>query len=75
MLMSMLASVDLSFYDTLKDAVNTLGIPALMLAYFIWDKTKVTSAMTTAINNNNRLLAKLLVKLGYDDLDMGDKDE
>lgn len=50
------------------DLINNIGFPIAMVAYFIWDKTKITNQLTTAINNNNMILQKLLVKLGSEEL-------
>ena len=50
----------------LTDLINNMGFPIAMVAYFIWDKTKITNQLTEAINNNNLILQKLLVKLGDD---------
>lgn len=57
--------------DTLnivRELISELGFPIAMVFYFIWDKTKITNQLTTAINNNNVILQKLLVKLGKEDL-------
>lgn len=50
----------------INDLVNNMGFPIAMVVYFIWDKTKITNQLTEAINNNNVILQKLLVKLGDD---------
>ena len=55
----------------LTDLVNNMGFPIAMVAYFIWDKTKVTNQLVTAINNNNVILQKLLIVMGRDDLTEG----
>ena len=52
----------------LTDLINNMGFPIAMVAYFIWDKTKVTNQLVTAINNNNMILQKLLTVIGRDDL-------
>ena len=52
----------------LTDLINNMGFPIAMVAYFIWDKTKVTNQLVTAINNNNVILQKLLSVIGRDDL-------
>lgn len=52
----------------LTDLINNMGFPIAMVAYFIWDKTKVTNQLVTAINNNNVILQKLLTVIGRDDL-------
>ena len=58
-------------YQILIDLVNGVGFPIAMVAYFIWDKTKVTNQLVTAINNNNMILQKLLSVMGRDDLSEG----
>lgn len=55
-------------YQVLTDLINGVGFPIAMVAYFIWDKTKVTNQLVTAINNNNLVLQKLLSVMGRDDL-------
>lgn len=55
----------------LTDLINNMGFPIAMVAYFIWDKTKVTNQLVTAINNNNVILQKLLLVMGRDDLTEG----
>ena len=55
----------------LTDLINNMGFPIAMVAYFIWDKTKVTNQLVTAINNNNMILQKLLSVIGRDDLSEG----
>ena len=55
----------------LTDLINNMGFPIAMVAYFIWDKTKVTNQLVTAINNNNVILQKLLLIMGRDDLGEG----
>ncbi len=55
----------------LTDLINNMGFPIAMVAYFIWDKTKVTNQLVTAINNNNVILQKLLIVMGRDDLTEG----
>ena len=58
-------------YQILVDLINGVGFPIAMVAYFIWDKTKVTNQLVTAINNNNMILQKLLSVMGRDDLSEG----
>lgn len=53
-------------FEFIKALINELGFPVAMVIYFIWDKTKITNQLTTAINNNNTLLEKLLTKMGVD---------
>lgn len=54
--------------ELLRELISELGFPIAMVFYFIWDKTKITNQLTTAINNNNTILQKLLTKLGQEDL-------
>ena len=54
--------------EILRELIAELGFPIAMVFYFIWDKTKITNQLTTAINNNNVILQKLLVKLGKEEL-------
>ena len=49
--------------EVLKELISELGFPIAMVFYFIWDKSRLTNQMTTAINNNNVLLEKILTKL------------
>lgn len=58
----------MDFLNALIELIEQLGFPAAMVIYFIWDKTKITNQLTTAINNNNLILQKLLTKLGQEDL-------
>ena len=57
--------------NVLQELINTMGFPIVMVGYFIWDKTKVTNQLVTAINNNNMILQKLLSVIGRDDLTEG----
>ena len=54
--------------EALLDVINNVGFPIAMVVYFIWDKTKITNQLTNAINNNNLILQKLLVKLSSEEL-------
>ena len=49
--------------EVAKELIANLGFPIAMVGYFIWDKSRLTNQMTTAINNNNILLEKILAKL------------
>lgn len=55
-------------YQIVTDLINNMGFPIAMVAYFIWDKTKITNQLVTAINNNNTVLQKLLTVIGHDEL-------
>ena len=63
-------------YQILVDLINGVGFPIAMVAYFIWDKTKVTNKLVEVINNNNVILNKLISKLDRvvdtDDLTKGE---
>lgn len=50
------------------ELINSVGFPIVMVAYFIWDKTKVTNKLVTVIENNNVIMNKLLVKIGAEEL-------
>lgn len=50
------------------ELINNMGFPIVMVAYFIWDKTKVTNKLVTVIENNNMIMNKLLIKIGAEDL-------
>lgn len=54
--------------QTITTLINNLGFPIAMVVYFIWDKTRITNQLVTAINNNNVILNKLLLKLDAEDL-------
>lgn len=58
-------------YQIVTDLINNMGFPIAMVAYFIWDKTKITNQLVTAINNNNTVLQKLLTVIGHDELSEG----
>ena len=49
--------------NTITEIISNLGFPVAMVLYFIWDKYKVTSNLVQAINNNNKILSRLLTKL------------
>lgn len=55
-------------FELFRELVNSLGFPIVMVAYFIWDKTKTTNKLINVISNNNTILNKLLVALGAEDL-------
>lgn len=61
----------MDYYQAFLDLINGVGFPIAMVVYFIWDKTKVTNQLVTAINNNNVILQKLLTVIGRDDLSEG----
>lgn len=59
----------ISMLEYVERIVDTLGFPALMVFYFIWDKTKLTNKLTNAVetlvktvDNNTTVMAKLIDK-------------
>lgn len=48
--------------------INTMGFPIAMVIYFIWDKYQTTKKLTVAIENNTKILTKLLSKMNCDEL-------
>ena len=61
--------------NILTELINSIGFPIVMVAYFIWDKTKVTNKLVSTIENNNLILSKLLVKLDSGDLEVTHNEE
>lgn len=55
-------------YGVINDLISNLGFPIVMVGYFIWDKTKTTNSLVSAINNNNIILSRLLEKLDSSEL-------
>lgn len=58
----------MEYVDIITQMINTLGFPIVMVIYFIWDKNKNTNKLIHVIDNNNKILNKLLVKLGVEEL-------
>ena len=57
------------------NVINSLGFPIAMVIYFIWDKNNTSKTLVTAINNNTKILNRLLNRLNYNDLyEEGDED-
>lgn len=54
--------------------ISDLGFPVAMVVYFIWDKNNSNKSMIQAINNQNKILNKILVKLGCYDLSESEVD-
>ena len=54
--------------QVLEHLLNSYGFPVLMVCYFIWDKTKTTNRLVEVIDNNNKILSKVLSKLGFEEL-------
>lgn len=54
--------------EIVRELISELGFPIAMVLYFIWDKTKITNQLVTAINNNNTVLEKILTKFRVEDL-------
>lgn len=61
--------------NILTEVINTMGFPIVMVAYFIWDKTKVTNKLVNTIDNNNLILSKLLMKLESGELEVRHNEE
>lgn len=55
-------------FDLIKEMINSLGFPIAMVAYFIYDKSKVTNKLVEMVNNNTLVLTRLLEKLDSGDL-------
>ena len=51
-----------------EQIINNLGFPIAMVAYFIWDKNKTLQPVINAVNNNTKILEKLLVKIDAEEL-------
>ena len=60
--------MDATSINVIYDLISNLGFPIAMVAYFIWDKTKITNQLTQAITNNNAILQRLLDRLDSNDL-------
>ena len=60
--------MDATTINVINDVISNLGFPIAMVAYFIWDKTKITNQLTQAITNNNAILQRLLDRLDSNDL-------
>lgn len=60
--------MDATSVNVIYDLISNLGFPIAMVAYFIWDKTKITNQLTQAITNNNAILQRLLDRLDSNDL-------
>ena len=54
--------------------ISELGFPIAMVVYFIWDKNNSNKTMIQAINNQTKVLNKILVKLGCYDLSESEVD-
>ena len=54
--------------------ISELGFPIAMVVYFIWDKNNSNKTMIQAINNQTKVLNKILVKLGCFDLSESEVD-
>ena len=57
----------MEFVDIITELLSNLGFPVAMVVYFIWDKTKITSELTEAINNNNIILTRILEHFSSED--------
>lgn len=54
--------------------ISELGFPIAMVVYFIWDKNNSNKTMIQALNNQTKVLNKILVKLGCYDLSESEVD-
>lgn len=54
--------------NIIRDLISNLGFPIVMVAYFIYDKYHTTSPLIEAINQNTTVIARLMTKIGKDDL-------
>lgn len=52
----------------IEQTINNLGFPIAMVVYFIWDKNKTLQPVVDAVNNNSKILEKLLVKIDAEEL-------
>lgn len=56
--------------EVVTSLISELGFPVAMVIYFIWDKNNTNKSMIKAINTQNKILNKILIKLGcYEDLE------
>ena len=68
----------MDFITMFTELITTLGFPFAMICYFIWDKQTVMKdqensidKMTEAINNNTKVMEKIVDRLGMDVLKVG----
>lgn len=47
---------------------DNVGFPVAMVIYFIWDKNNTTNTLVTAINNNTKILTRLMNRINCSDL-------
>ena len=59
--------------NIVSDIINTFGFPAVMVGYFIYDRSKTLVPMINAINNNTAIISKLADKI--DNMSKGDANE
>lgn len=52
----------------IQDLISTMGFPIVMVGYFIWDKYKTMQPIIDAVNNNTKILSRLLTKMDEEDL-------
>lgn len=50
-------------FNLISDAINMFGFPALMVAYFMYDRAKTITPMINAVNNNTLVISKLADKI------------
>lgn len=53
--------------DEIVQLINTIGFPIAIAVYLLVFQDKKLSALQAAIENNTKVLTKLITKLGDDD--------
>ena len=48
--------------------IDGVGFPIAMVIYFIWDKNNTTKTLVTAINNNTKIITRLMNRINCSDL-------
>jgi hypothetical protein len=48
--------------------IDGVGFPIAMVIYFIWDKNNTTKTLVTAINNNTKIITRLMNRINCADL-------
>lgn len=67
-------------FSIISEAINTFGFPAIMVAYFMYDRAKTLVPMINAVNNNTAVINKLSDRIDHvisdkDDNNNGDGNE
>lgn len=60
--------VDTNIINIIRDLISNLGVPIFIVIYFMYDRYKVTIPLIGAINKNTTVIARLMSKIGEDDL-------